>query len=360
MISSPNLFLRNKKYISFFRWTFFLFILVHHSQFALSVRTFAHNFYNLSNFAPLATDCFFVISGFLLAKHFFLKKNLLNYTKKRFLSLFPTCLLFWICFQFIGFLGWIEVDILTGYKDIFGLNIFGIPWHHNQMNFTWFCYALFWSNVLFFALFYLKKYFIPVALTLITISAYILFNHFFLNSFITIQPYAFPLTLSGYRAIFSCGIGAIFGIFHIYTKNTLTKDPLQEKQIYTLLTIIELSQVIFFSITCYSFAYSYIYLIGIVNFSILLTSVSFKNSLFYQITSFNFFHNGEQYLLGAYIFSSIALLCVNQLILKYSFLNDYGNTMLLFSVILSILMGYIVFKITHKIQRTFIKTKNSY
>lgn len=61
---------RNLKYISFFRWIFFSYIVVFHIQFFISGSYILYFTQIRFDHVHLITDCFFVISGFLLSKYF--------------------------------------------------------------------------------------------------------------------------------------------------------------------------------------------------------------------------------------------------------------------------------------------------
>ena len=340
---------RSLKYISFFRWFFFTYIVVYHAQYALILNGDIRSFiYKYLTHIQLVTDCFFVISGFLLSKHFLSETSFLIYANKRFWSLFPTCLLFWICFELFSSVLNMHVDIVRGYKDIFGLNVFGVPWYHNDMNFTWFCYALFWANVLFFALFKLKKYFLIPCFCIICFSCYTVVSNFQHHLLIVSQPYShLSLSVGTYRALFACGMGIVCGLLSAYCK----KNPIKQILNGWVVSFIEISQILCFAGALIYLSKSSIYVVGIINFSILLCCLSQENGVLYKILNQSVFHLGAKWLLGAYIFSAIALLIMREVSKKNPFFIQHGLITLLLSLILSVLLGWIVFMIISNFEK---------
>lgn len=347
MIQTP--FFKPQKYISFFRWIFFLFIFIAHSRWGLSVSTFVtSNTFPFTDYITLTTDCFFVISGFLLIKYFKNTPPFFDYLKKRFLHLIIPCFLFWICFQGMCFLNLIHVDLLTGWKDVLGLNVFGIPWYHNDMNYTWFCYALFWSNLLFISLFYYKKAFYFILPCLIILSEYTVLSHFSHEQLIVFKPYPYiPLSMGSYRAIFCVGLGFLTALIKECTPHLKTN--------YCILTFLEVSILFIFGLAIKFLSPSWIYLLGIISICLLLFLLSLQNSLGFQLTNRSLPDVFSKYLLGAYLFSSIAFLTMNLLIKRYPILYFYGSYVLVYSFALSLFYGFICFKISEKIKTFFLK-----
>ncbi len=349
MIQTPSF--EHKKYISFFRWISFLFIFIAHSCWGLSVPTVVtSSTFHFTNYIALATDCFFVISGFLLIKYFKKTPPFWGYLQKRFLHLIIPCFLFWICFQGMCFFNLIHVDLLTGWKDVLGLNVFGIPWYHNDMNYTWFCYALFWSNLLFISLFYYKKAFYFILPFLIILSGYTVLSHFSHERLIVFKPYPYiPLSMGSYRAIFCVGLGFLTALIQEYTPRLKTN--------YFVLTLLEGSILFMFGLAIKFLSPSWIYLLGIISLCFLLFLLSRQNSLGYYITNLTLPDVFSKYLLGAYLFSSIAFLTMNLVTKTYPLLLFYGSYVLVYSFALSLFYGFICFKISEKI-KTLVKKNN--
>ncbi len=339
----------HQKYISIFRWISFLFIFIAHSRWGLSAPTvFKSSSFHLTNYIALATDCFFILSGFLLIKYFKNPPHFFRYLQKRFLHLIIPCFLFWICFQGMSFLNLIHVDLLKGWKDIFGLNVFGVPWYHNNMNYTWFCYALFWSNLLFISLFYYKKALYLILLPLIILSGYTVLSNFSHERLIVWQPYSYiPLSMGSYRAIFCVGLGFLAALIKEYTPHL--------KINYFILTFLEGLILFIFGFTIKFMEPIWIYLLGLISLCLLLFLLSKKNSLGYHITNRSLPDVFSKYLLGAYLFSSIAFLTMNLVTKTYPFLFFYGSYILLFSFLLSLFYGFICFKISEFIKTLILK-----
>ena len=350
---------RNLKYISFFRWIFFSYIVVFHIQFFISGSYILYFTQVRFDHVHLMTDCFFVISGFLLSKYFnqSKSKSILSYTYKRFLDLFPICLLFWICFALFSPISKIEVDLIAGFKDIFGLNVFGTPWYHNYMNFTWFSYSLFWVNVLFFILLKFKKIFFPVAYFLVLFAGYTVIQYFNPKANITGQPYDFIFLNQGtFRAIFACGLGLLSGIYANRYRQIITNKD-KEFFIFSCIEILPLS---LFIIIMKFLSSIEIYIIGLILFSISLFSLSLNNSLLNKLINRDIFHYGEKYLLNAYIFSSIALLSIEQLTKLYPKLIETGDFLIFVCLALSVVFGRVIFFITNNIKRQALKIPNCF
>lgn len=213
---------------------------------------------------------------------------------------------------------------------------------------------LFWANVLFFCLFYLKKYFVPIALLLIIFSGYTIAQNYQHKLLIVSQPYDFlPLTMSAYRAIFACGIGVLTGIIHFFVKKYFTIDLKHKTDIF--ISLIEVFCIVSLGIVGAFCDKDILYLFGIVCFSILLLTISLECSFLHTITSFKIFHFGEKYLFASYVFSSIALLCAHQCMIKFSEIKIFGNTILFGSILLSVFWGFIVFHCSAKVKKIFIR-----
>ena len=95
---------------------------------------------------------------------------------------------------------------------------------------------------------------------------------------------------------------------------------------------------------------SQIYTTGLIIFALILFLISLENSLLYKITSYPIYHSIENILLNAYLFSAIALLVTRKLTYCYPYLKNYGDFLLLFSIILSLFFGYIITYLIKKLK----------
>ncbi|MBQ8250389.1 MAG: hypothetical protein IJY92_00575 [Alphaproteobacteria bacterium] len=59
---------------------------------------------------------------------------------------------------------------------------------------------------------------------------------------------------------------------------------------------------------------------------------------------------GKKYLLNAYLLSAMALLLARKLITLYAPLNEKGDVMVVFAVVLSVLFGYLATLLFEKIK----------
>lgn len=177
-----------KHYLSFFKWIFFLLIVIYHSLFLFTKPAFLSQLaYTVYDYIPFLVDCFFVISGFLLARSFYIfKPSIATYISKRVLDFVPTLLLFWLIFALIGKLGWVQANLTRGFTDVLGLPIFGVLLVNNQLNYTWFLYTLFWCNIFFFLLLSLKK-FAPFLIIPILISTGFILSSYWIEGNVSLQ-----------------------------------------------------------------------------------------------------------------------------------------------------------------------------
>lgn len=341
-----------KNYLSCLKWIFFLFVTLHHALSLPLPNSIILSFMQKMKFyIPLIVDCFFVISGFLITHSFFERPlSRIAFFKKRLISLYPMLLLYWIVFQSVSFLGWIDVNLFIGYRDILGLNVFGIPWHHNHFNYTWFCYALFWSSIFYFSICTFNKIRELFLISMIVISGYILMTHW--DSFNLIVPKPFkeiPLSIGTIRALLGVGLGILIGCL----SQTFKKRICLNDKTFVMLSFAEILILGFFIGMFPSLSIVQCYFVGLLCFSFILLFLSFENSLFYKLLNHSFWGKQDYMLYGAYLFSAILFLATIQLLIHWSFLKRLGDLVVLWCVLGSLVLGKLCYTFFQKQINTY-------
>ncbi len=352
MQTIPFLIPNKKYYLSFFRWLCFLSIIIYHSLYLYTSHGVLSTFGNkLYNYIPFIVDCFFVISGFLIARSFYLNQlPTLFYLKKRLLELLPTLILFWLCFLGIGSLGWMDVDLIDGFKDVLGLSVFGVPLRHNQLNYTWFLYVLFWCNILFYGLLGLKKL-APFIILAFVLFAGITTSFYWIDgNVISPKPYeGLPISFGLFRGVYATATGVLCGYLSTHTPPQLH----QNKDLKYILSIYEIVILMLSILMLSQLSYKHFYVNTIPLFGLFLFSLSFEKSIFHKILNIKYFSLGDGYLLGGYIFSAIILAGMSHFLAQHPSLTNYGDTIYLLVILGSLCCGAITYYMTKKLKKYF-------
>ncbi len=338
-----------KHYLSFFKWILFLLIVIYHSLYLFTsnalLATLAHKIYD---YIPFLVDCFFVMSGFLLARAFCIRPIETGfYIRKRLVDFVPILILFWFSFWIIGKLGWMKVDLIKGASDLFGLSIFGAELVHNQLNYTWFLYTLFWCNIFFFFILKLKKFAPFVLLPILITTGVIISSYWIEGNVITPKPYEnLPISFGLLRGIFASSIGVLAVYPARFTPSFIRKSP----HLFQVLGLLEANILILTILMFSQLSPKEIYINTLSLFGLLLFSLSFENSPLFKVLNQKCFSFGSNYLLGGYIFSAITLSIMAHVLQKYPHLSTYGDSIYIAVILISLLFGALIYHSTKILQ----------
>lgn len=352
MQTIPFLKSNKKHYLSLFRWLCFLSIIIYHSLYLYTsngaLSALGHKLYD---YIPFIVDCFFVISGFLLTRSFYLNQMPTHfYLKKRLLELLPTLILFWLCFLGIGTLGWMDVDLIAGFKDVLGLSVFGVSLRHNQLNYTWFLYVLFWCNLLFYGLLGIKKLAPFIILAIVLFSGITISFYWIDGNVISPKPYdGLPISFGLFRGVYATATGVLCG----YLSTHIPPQLHQNKDLKYILSIYETIILMLSTLMLTQLSYKHFYVNTIPLFGLFLFSLSFEKSIFHKILNIKYFSFGDGYLLGGYIFSAIILAGMSHFLAQHPSLTNYGDTIYLLVILGSLCCGALSYYMTKKLKKYF-------
>ncbi|MBQ8250445.1 MAG: acyltransferase family protein [Alphaproteobacteria bacterium] len=339
-----------KHYLSFFKWIFFLLIVIYHSLFLFTKPAFLSQLaYTVYDYIPFLVDCFFVISGFLLARSFYIfKPSIATYISKRLLDFVPTLLLFWLIFALIGKLGWVQANLTRGFTDVLGLPIFGVLLVNNQLNYTWFLYTLFWCNVFFLLLLSLKKFAPFLIIPILISTGFILSSYWIEGNVISPTPYDnLPISFGLFRGIFASSIGILITYLVRFTPSFIQKSPF----LFYVLGLLEATLIILALLMASQLTAKEIYINGLSLFGLLLFSLSFENSPLFKVLNQKIFSYGSSFLLGGYIFSAISIAFMAQILVKYPAFTSYGNSVYIAVILISLSFGALCQLITQQLKK---------
>ncbi len=352
MQTIPFLKSDKKHYLSLFRWLCFLSIIIYHSLYLYTTDGWLFSFGNkVYNYIPFLVDCFFVISGFLLARSFHLNQLPTHfYLKKRLLELLPTLILFWLCFLGIGSLGWMDVNLIDGFKDVLGLSVFGVPLRHNQLNYTWFLYVLFWCNILFYGLLGLKKLAPFIILGIVLFAGITISFYWIEGNVISPKPYdLLPISFGLFRGLYATATGVLCG----YLSTHLPKHLYHNKDLSYILNIYEVIILMLSILMLSQLTHKHFYVNTIPLFGLLLFSLSLEKSVLYKILNIKYFSFGDGFLFGGYIFSAIVLAGMSHFLAQHPSLTNYGDTIYLLVILGSLCCGAVTYYMTKKLKKYF-------
>lgn len=353
---STILFLRPEKkyYLSFFRWILFLFIIVYHSLYLFTKGGFLPSLGSaVYNYIPFIVDCFFVMSGFLLIRNMHLKKTPTHlYIGKRFLDFFPLLFIFWLSYMYIGKMSLLDVDLIAGFNDVIGLSVFGFQNYHNQLNYTWFLYTLFWCNILFFLILKFNRFALFFIVFILITTGFTISNYWIEGNVITPKPYEYvPISFGLFRGLLSTSIGVLAGFLALRTPAFIQKSAYLFPMLSLLECIIFLLSILMFSqLTPKQF-----YLNELSLFGLLLFSLSFEKSLFFYLFNRKFLGYGDSCLLGSYIFSAIVICWMSHFLKANPHLTQYGDRIYLSVILISIFFGTLTYLITKILKKLIIR-----
>ena len=341
------------KNIEFLRFAFVIGIVIYHlftgwlPVYCDNVSLFAH-IKELTRASVRGVDFFFIISGFFLVYTFNKNLSVIDFVKKKIIRLWPIAIFAVIAWTVIYLLGFITPEKYGTFDNIFGLfmiNNIGITTSIGINIQSWYISSLILVLLFYF---YIMKYFerplVNVVIAVITLFCYSFLVHK-QNGSLTgeYETYYYIFNVGIMRALAGCGLGYLIAINDI-CKN-LSMVPYQIKT-RLIIGIIETGLIIFLVYNMLFNKMSYtndmVYILAFV----LLFIIFIKNcGVLSYILNNKFSETLGKYTYSIFMVHRICFAVLSVTLWKTSFVAEHNFLTILFSIIISVVFGIIVYYI---------------
>ena len=189
----------------------------------------------------LATDLFFILSGFFLVYTFNKKVNLFAYVKKRILRFWPVLIFIIVCNLVMSWFGLFKFNFYKHLVTFVGLSGTGIAGSAVSIGRFWYVANLMWvSSLLYYLMLHVDKRKIDFIVGIFTVISYYILctmpiNH---NKLVFCQMWHGIVSVGMLRAIGGIGLGYIIARWYeYYHMKCKTVDKGFNKTIFTLVEI---------------------------------------------------------------------------------------------------------------------------